>query len=111
MAPKKKQQRQQSKQNQKKTSVSSLSGPKLQISAENEQRLRRLLLNSGNSRSTPSSSLSTTSVGETVPKAQKAKRLRTIYEKLSCEGFTSDQIEKSLSSINVNFPNFQNPNF
>ncbi|OVA04114.1 hypothetical protein BVC80_8677g12 [Macleaya cordata] len=106
MAPKKKQQQQQqSKQSQKKknpasSSSSSSSGPKLQISAENEQRLRRLLLNSGNSRSTPSPSLSTTPAGETISKAQKAKRLHTIYEKLSCEGFTSDQIELSLSTLN-----------
>ncbi|KAF9590986.1 hypothetical protein IFM89_000531 [Coptis chinensis] len=36
-----------------------------------------------------------------VSKSQKAKRLRTVYEKLSVEGFTSDQIETSLSALYV----------
>ncbi|XP_076959181.1 DExH-box ATP-dependent RNA helicase DExH7, chloroplastic-like [Bidens hawaiensis] len=50
MAPKKKQQQQKSskgKSKQQSSSSSSSGGPKLQISAENESRLRRLLLNSG----------------------------------------------------------------
>ncbi|KAI3917902.1 hypothetical protein MKW98_000136 [Papaver atlanticum] len=105
MAPKKKQQQnQQSKQTQKKkaspsSSSSSNSGPKLQISAENEQRLRSLLLNKSNNSKSTTTTTSTAGAGETISKAQKAKRLRTIYEKLSCEGFTSDQIELSLSNI------------
>ncbi|XP_057978145.1 DExH-box ATP-dependent RNA helicase DExH7, chloroplastic isoform X2 [Malania oleifera] len=98
MAPKKKQQKQRSSSSSssssssKSKSQSSSSGPKLQISAENETRLRRLLLNSG--RPTPSAS-----ADDTLPKAQKAKKLRSIYEKLSCEGFLDDQIERALSAL------------
>ncbi|KAF6147856.1 hypothetical protein GIB67_014436 [Kingdonia uniflora] len=81
----------QKQQTQKKPS----SGPKLQISAENEQRLRRLLLNNNNKAQAQASPNV-----ETISKPQKAKKLRTIYDKLSCEGFTSDQIELALSSLN-----------
>ncbi|KAF6171953.1 hypothetical protein GIB67_025839 [Kingdonia uniflora] len=85
----------QKQQTQKKPSSSSSSGPKLQISAENEQRLRRLLLNNNNKAQAQASPNV-----ETISKPQKAKKLRTIYDKLSCEGFTSDQIELALSSLN-----------
>ncbi|XP_020533292.1 DExH-box ATP-dependent RNA helicase DExH7, chloroplastic isoform X2 [Jatropha curcas] len=101
MAPKKKQQKQ---SNNKASSTSSKSkpqsssGPRLQISAENENRLRRLLLNSGQS-TQPSSA---TSVQDNLSKVQKAKRLKNIYEKLSCEGFSNDQIELALTSIKDN---------
>ncbi|XP_057542821.1 DExH-box ATP-dependent RNA helicase DExH7, chloroplastic [Amaranthus tricolor] len=92
MAPKKKQQQQ--KSNKKPQSSSSSKGPKLQISVENEERLRRLLLNNTTNTSTvrpvPEDSLS---------KAQKAKKLKSIYEHLSCEGFTDDQIEQALSAL------------
>ncbi|XP_004300262.1 PREDICTED: ATP-dependent RNA helicase DHX36 [Fragaria vesca subsp. vesca] len=67
------------------------SGPRLQISAENENRLRRLLLNSGRSAAVP--------VDESLSKAQKAKKLKAVYEQLSCEGFTNDQIELALSAV------------
>nr|POE98526.1 dexh-box atp-dependent rna helicase dexh7, chloroplastic [Quercus suber] len=107
MAPKKKQQQQQ-KQKQKQynnnskpnsksqnsSSSSSSSGPRLQISAENENRLRRLLLNNNNSARSDSAP-----VDDTLSKAQKAKKLKTVYEKLSCEGFTNDQIELALSAL------------
>lgn len=101
MAPKKKQQQQQ-KQKQKASSSSSSkgkapsssTGPKLQISAENESRLRRLLLNSGRS-------TAPAPVDDSLSKAQKAKKLRSIYEKLSCEGFKDDQIERVLSALKV----------
>lgn len=101
MAPKKKPQ----KQNNKAASSSSSSksnyqkpsaGPKLQISAENEDRLRRLLLNSG--RTTPSV---TVPISNSLSKNQKAKKLTNVYEKLSCEGFVDDQIELALSSLRV----------
>lgn len=98
MAPKKKQQQQQQKQkssSSKAKSQSSSSGPKLQISAENENRLRRLLLNSGRSAPSPAPA------DDTLSKAQKAKKLRSIYEKLSCEGFTDDHIERVLSVLKV----------
>ncbi|KAI9107308.1 hypothetical protein K1719_021696 [Acacia pycnantha] len=74
-------------------SQSSSSGPTLQISAENENRLRRLLLNSG--RSTPS----VPATDDSLSKAQKAKKLKAVYEKLSCEGFSNDQIELALSTL------------
>ncbi|CAI0439455.1 unnamed protein product [Linum tenue] len=79
---------------------SSSSGPKLQISAENENRLRRLLLNSGQSTQPASAA---PPVQDNLSKAQKAKKLTTIYEKLSCEGFLDDQIELALSSLKVNW--------
>ncbi|KAK1258481.1 putative pre-mRNA-splicing factor ATP-dependent RNA helicase [Acorus gramineus] len=72
------------------------SAPKLQISAENERRLRRLLLNSS---SATAPSPSTTS-SDSLSKAQKAKKLKSLYEKLSCEGFVPDQIESALSTLN-----------
>ncbi len=107
MAPKKKQQQQQQKQKQNNSgskpnskpqasSSSSSSGPRLQISAENENRLRRLLLNNNSTRS------GSTPVDDSLSKAQKAKKLKTVYEKLSCEGFTNDQIELALSALKVN---------
>lgn len=90
MAPKKKQQK--SSYSSKGKSQSS-SGPKLHISAENESRLRRLLLNSGRS------TASATPVDGKLSKTQTAKKLRSIYERLSCEGFTDDHIELALSSL------------
>ncbi|VVA94126.1 unnamed protein product [Arabis nemorensis] len=98
MAPKKKPQKQSnraassssSKSNHQKPS----SGPKLQISAENEDRLRRLLLNSG--RTGPPVPAP---IHSALTKTQKAKKLNNVYEKLSCEGFVDDQIELALSSL------------
>lgn len=76
------------------SSSSSSSAPKLQISAENESRLRRLLLNSGaRTAATPSD--------ESLSKSQKAKKLKALYENLSCEGFNNDQIELALSALKV----------
>lgn len=96
MAPKKKPQSSKSKG---KASSSSSAGPKLQISAENENRLRRLLLNSGRLTQSPAPNPTTTE--DAVSKAQKARKLSSIYEKLSCEGFLDDQIERALSSLKV----------
>lgn len=101
MAPKKKQQQQKQKQKASSSSSSkgkapSSTGPKLQISAENESRLRRLLLNSGRS-------TAPAPVDDSLSQAQKAKKLRSIYEKLSCEGFKDDQIERVLSALKVQF--------
>ncbi|XP_065871411.1 DExH-box ATP-dependent RNA helicase DExH7, chloroplastic [Euphorbia lathyris] len=104
MAPKKKQQKQNSSKGtstsskSKTLSSSSSSGPRLQISAENESRLRRLLLNSSGS-TLPALS---TPAQENISRAQKAKRLKNIYEKLSCEGFSNDQIELALTSLKDN---------
>ncbi|CAA0838996.1 RNA helicase family protein [Striga hermonthica] len=95
MAPKKKQQKQKasSSSSSSKGKPASSTGPKLQLSAENENRLRRLLLNSG--RSAPSSAPSDGSLS----KEQKAKKLRSVYENLSCDGFKDDQIELVLSTL------------
>ncbi|XP_022136497.1 DExH-box ATP-dependent RNA helicase DExH7, chloroplastic isoform X2 [Momordica charantia] len=101
MAPRKKQQQPKQKHNNRKSNPNSStydsrpssSGPKLHISAENETRLRRLLLSSG--RSTPSA----IPADDSLSKVQKVKKLKTVYEKLSCEGFTNDQIELALSAI------------
>nr|XP_027190710.1 DExH-box ATP-dependent RNA helicase DExH7, chloroplastic isoform X2 [Cicer arietinum] len=81
------------KRNQKqnrKPPQSSSSAPRLQISAENENRLRRLLLNSAR----PSHV-----TDDTLTKDQKAKKLKAVYEKLSCEGFSNDHIELALSAL------------
>ncbi|GFQ01628.1 ATP-dependent RNA helicase dhx29 [Phtheirospermum japonicum] len=96
MAPKKKQQKQKassSSSSSSKGKPAPSTGPKLQLSAENENRLRRLLLTSG--RSAPSAAPS----DESLSKGQKAKRLRSAYEKLSCDGFKDDQIELALSTL------------
>ncbi|KVH88553.1 Helicase, C-terminal, partial [Cynara cardunculus var. scolymus] len=99
MAPKKKQQQQKQKQKSASSSSSTKSkpqtstGPKLQISAENENRLRRLLLNSNRSTAAP------VHEDSNLTKAQKAKKLHSVYEKLSCEGFTDDHIERALSHL------------
>lgn len=86
------------KQQQKPKKPSSSSGPRLQISAENENRLRRLLLNSGQT-------TAPVLADETLSIAQKSKRLRSIYEKLSCEGFANEQIELALSALKAMFYN------
>ncbi|XP_010065338.2 DExH-box ATP-dependent RNA helicase DExH7, chloroplastic isoform X1 [Eucalyptus grandis] len=82
---------------------SSSSGPKLQLSAENESRLRRLLLNNaaaaGSGRSAEPDA---GGAGDCLSDAQKAKRLKSAYEKLSCEGFSNDQIERALSALKGN---------
>ncbi|XAR56315.1 RNA helicase, partial [Bertholletia excelsa] len=98
MAPKKKQQQKQKSSSSKGKSQSSSSstGPKLQLTAENESRLRRLLLNSA--QSGPSQPVPAPA-DESLSRAQKAKKLRSIYEKLSCEGFSDDQIERALSAL------------
>ncbi|KAF7842782.1 DExH-box ATP-dependent RNA helicase DExH7, chloroplastic isoform X1 [Senna tora] len=96
MPPKKNKQKQKSNStssSKAKSQSSSSSGPRLQISAENENRLRRLLLNSD--RSTPS----VPATDDALTKAQKAKKLKAVYEKLSCEGFSNDQIELALSTL------------
>lgn len=107
MAPKKKKQSNSNKPNSNSTSSSrakpqpssssSSSGPRLQISAENESRLRRLLINNS-ARSAPAP------VDDTLSRAQKAKKLKAVYENLSCEGFTNDQIELALSALKVTLP-------
>lgn len=96
MAPKKTQKGKSAASSSKgKSAVSA--GPKLQLSAENETRLRRLLLNSGRSAPTPATQ------EESLSKEQKAKRLHSVYEKLSCEAFKDEQIELALSALKVRF--------
>ncbi|KAG7649925.1 DEAD/DEAH box helicase domain [Arabidopsis thaliana x Arabidopsis arenosa] len=97
MAPTKKPQKKKQSKNEIASSSIPYSGhkkpskaPKLLISPENEDRLRRLLLNF---RRTPSPVTATLSV------TQKRKKLNNLYENLSCEGFLDDQIELALSSL------------
>ncbi|KAG7585353.1 Helicase C-terminal [Arabidopsis thaliana x Arabidopsis arenosa] len=97
MAPKKKPHKKKQSNNEVTSSSIPNSGhkkpsksPKLLISPENEDRLRRLLLNFRRTPSPVTASLSVT---------QKRKKLNSIYENLSCEGFLDDQIELALSSL------------
>ncbi|KAL6494488.1 hypothetical protein OROGR_031288 [Orobanche gracilis] len=93
MAPKKKQQKQKAYSSSTQGKPASSTGPKLQLSAENENRLRRLLLSSGRS------ALSSAPSKESLSKEQKVKRLQSVYEKLSCDCFQDDQIELALSAL------------
>ncbi|GAB2229700.1 hypothetical protein Droror1_Dr00013952 [Drosera rotundifolia] len=106
MAPKKKQQQQKQKQNRDKSQQSSSStvtggGAKLQLSAENEQRIRRLLLNNNDNSDTirPTATVTASEETSSLSRAQKAKRLKAVYEKLSCECFSDDQIESALGAL------------
>ncbi|XP_056162727.1 DExH-box ATP-dependent RNA helicase DExH7, chloroplastic-like isoform X3 [Syzygium oleosum] len=102
MPPKKKKQPQKTTTAAAKPPSSSYSaaGPKLQLSAENESRLRRLLLNNASGRSAEPAAPA--GDGGPLSDAQKAKRLKSAYEKLSCEGFSNDQIERALSALKGN---------
>ncbi|KAG6398660.1 hypothetical protein SASPL_140127 [Salvia splendens] len=99
MAPKKDHQKRKTKTSSSKGKASAASssstGPKLQLSADNENRLRRLLLSSGR----PAASSAPSEDVLSLSKEQRAKRLRSVYEKLSCEGFKDDQIELVLSAL------------
>ncbi|OAY64742.1 ATP-dependent RNA helicase Dhx29 [Ananas comosus] len=111
MAPKKKpQQQQRSKAKGKPYPADARTpAPKLQISAENERRLRRLLMNTDLPPATaaaaaappPPSSFAASSAdaAATESRTAKAKRLRSVYDNLSLEGFSSDQIERALSAL------------
>lgn len=102
MAPKKKQQRANNNaaSKAKLQSADAKPAPKLQISAENERRLRRLLLNTERPAAAEGPSLA---AADAASRTQKAKRLRGVYDKLSLEGFSADQIEKALSALGVRF--------
>ncbi|KAH6558366.1 hypothetical protein KP509_1Z067800 [Ceratopteris richardii] len=75
----------------------------LQISAENQQRLRRLLQNSSQvssrSSSSPQGITSSREPLSQLEKQQATRRLRVIYDKLVSEGFSAGQIELGLSSF------------
>ncbi|MED6225014.1 hypothetical protein PIB30_089671 [Stylosanthes scabra] len=98
MPPKKSKKNQNQNQKQNKPHASASSAPRLQISADNENRLRRLLLNS-----TPASAPQPPPAGDdatsSLTKAQKAKKLKALYEKLSCEGFSNRHVELALSAL------------
>ncbi|KAJ8476961.1 hypothetical protein OPV22_020688 [Ensete ventricosum] len=98
MAPKKKQQRASNKaaSKAKLQSADAKPAPKLQISAENERRLRRLLLNTERPAAAEGPSVA---AADAASRPQKAKRLRGVYNKLSLEGFSADQIEQALSAL------------
>ncbi|KAH9305426.1 hypothetical protein KI387_009830 [Taxus chinensis] len=93
MAPKKQQKGHKKEVTGKGKSEGSKSAPKVQISAQNEQKLRRLLQN--NRTSVPPGG----SGSGTMLEAQRTKRFRNIYDKLACEGFSSLQIEQALSAL------------
>ncbi|PKA56836.1 hypothetical protein AXF42_Ash002139 [Apostasia shenzhenica] len=97
MAPKKQLQRKGS------AKVPSKSAPKLQISAENERRLRRLLLNTDRPSKSAAVVANPAAADTVASRTQRAKRLRGVYDKLSLEGFTPDQIEQALSALNVGY--------
>uniref|UniRef100_A0A0D9W527 Probable ATP-dependent RNA helicase spindle-E n=1 Tax=Leersia perrieri TaxID=77586 RepID=A0A0D9W527_9ORYZ len=111
MAPKKKQQAPKPKQKPKHSSSSSsatggggggpAAAPRLQISSENERRLRRLLLNSGATAGPagPAPAAADAPAARAESREQKARRLRGVYDKLSLEGFSSAQIEQALSAL------------
>ncbi|XP_042415652.1 DExH-box ATP-dependent RNA helicase DExH7, chloroplastic-like isoform X3 [Zingiber officinale] len=97
MAPKKKRGGPTGASKAKSHTADGIPAPKLQISSENERRLRRLLLN--NDRPSSSSEVPAVAAPDVASKYQKAKRLRAVYDKLSLEGFSADQIEKALSAL------------
>ncbi|KAM7498120.1 hypothetical protein LguiA_022534 [Lonicera macranthoides] len=74
------------------SSFSFSTGPKLYMLMENKNRLRRLLLNS----SRPNPFTTPAAVDDSLSKAKKARMLHSIYEKLSCKGFTDDHIKQAL---------------
>ncbi|GMH06760.1 hypothetical protein Nepgr_008600 [Nepenthes gracilis] len=94
MAPKKRQQR-------NKPQSSSTDAPKLRLSSENEQRIRRLLINNPTAGNSPRPASIQADEWHSFSRAQKAKKLKAIYEKLSCEGFSNDHIELALSVLKV----------
>ncbi|XP_020965227.1 DExH-box ATP-dependent RNA helicase DExH7, chloroplastic [Arachis ipaensis] len=96
MPPKKSKKNQNQKQNKPHASASS--APRLQISADNESRLRRLLLNSAPA-SAPPPPPAVDDATSSLTRAQKAKKLKSLYEKLSCEGFTNRHVELALSAL------------
>lgn len=105
MAPKKKPPQQQKEKHGAKGGKAGPAGgksaPKLTISAENERRLRRLLMNTERPVSTAA-----TDGGGSISREQKARKLRAIYDKLSLEGFSSEQIERALSALAVRSSSF-----
>lgn len=70
--------------------------PKLLISPEDEDHLRRLLLNFRRTVSPARAPMHSA-----LYVAQKKKKIIYLYEKLSCEGFLNEQIESALSSLRV----------
>ncbi|WOL11159.1 DExH-box ATP-dependent RNA helicase DExH7, chloroplastic isoform X3 [Canna indica] len=96
MAPKKKPANSKASSKAKPQSANAKPAPKLHISAENERRLRRLLLNTERP---AAAEAPTVAAPDAASKTQKAKRLRGVYDKLSLDGFSSDQIEQALSAL------------
>jgi ATP-dependent RNA helicase DHX29 len=106
MAPKKKLPASKQKQKQKPKASSSSAAPaapRLQISSENERRLRRLLLNSSTT-AVPAQAPSEGQAVRSESREQKSRRLRGVYDKLALEGFSSAQIEQALSALSVRIP-------
>lgn len=69
---------------------------RVNLSSENEVRLRRLLLNSGSSNQPQQQAEESLTEGQ---KKQAVKRLKNIYDHLVAEGFSSSQCETALSKL------------
>lgn len=69
---------------------------RVNLSSENEVRLRRLLLNSGSSNQPKQQAEESLTEGQ---KKQAVKRLKNIYDHLVAEGFSSSQCETALSKL------------
>lgn len=69
---------------------------RVNLSSENELRLRRLLLNSGGANQSAPQAEEALTDGQ---KKQAVKRLKNIYDHLVAEGFTSSQCETALSKL------------
>lgn len=69
---------------------------RVSLSSENEVRLRRLLLSSGGGNQSTAQAEEALTEGQ---KKQAVKRLKSIYDHLVAEGFTSFQCETALSRL------------
>jgi hypothetical protein len=103
MAPKKKLPASKQKPKASSSSSAAPAAPRLQISSENERRLRRLLLNSSTT-AVPAQAPSEGQAVRSESREQKSRRLRGVYDKLALEGFSSAQIEQALSALSVRIP-------
>jgi hypothetical protein len=82
---------------------------RVNLSSENELRLRRLLLNSGGANQSAPQAEEALTDGQ---KKQAVKRLKNIYDHLVAEGFTSSQCETALSKLPlVRYTALLNSNF
>jgi ATP-dependent RNA helicase DHX29 len=84
--------------------AASAGAPQVKISSENEVRLRRLLHNTKGGIVSSSSSAPAAVAGQKedlteTQKKQAGRRLRSLYDTLVAEGFSSLQIEQALAAL------------